>query len=50
VVKAGVLENGVVTVSEKVTGQGSVISPPLANVYLHHVFERAGDGTRPRAT
>jgi retron-type reverse transcriptase len=30
--KAGVLENGVVTVSEKGTGQGSVISPLLANV------------------
>jgi retron-type reverse transcriptase len=27
--KAGVLEDGVVTVSEKGTGQGSVISPPL---------------------
>ena len=30
--KAGVLENGVVTVSKKGTGQGSVISPLLANV------------------
>src|ERR671911_64427 len=30
--KAGVLEEGVVTVSE--TGQGSVISPLLANIYL----------------
>ena len=37
--KAGVLEHGVVTVSEKGTGQRSVISPLLANVYLHYVFD-----------
>ena len=37
--KAGVLEDGVVTVSESGTGQGSVISPLLANVYLHYTFD-----------
>ena len=37
--KAGVLEDGAVTVSETGTGQGSVISPLLANVYLHYVFD-----------
>jgi RNA-directed DNA polymerase len=37
--KAGVLEDGVVTVSETGTAQGAVISPLLANIYLHYVLD-----------
>lgn len=37
--KAGVLEKGVTTVDDRGTGQGSVISPLLANVYMHYCFD-----------
>jgi len=37
--KAGVLEDGIVSVSERGTGQGAVISPLLANIYLHYVLD-----------
>jgi RNA-directed DNA polymerase len=46
--KAGVLEDGIVTVSETGTGQGSVISPLLANVYLHYVFDLWAERWRRR--
>lgn len=37
--KAGVLEEGVVTESESGTPQGATVSPLLANIYLHYVFD-----------
>jgi group II intron reverse transcriptase/maturase len=46
--KAGVLEDGVVTVSERGTGQGSVASPLLANIYLHYVFDLWAERWRQR--
>jgi RNA-directed DNA polymerase len=35
----GVLEDGELSVSETGTPQGAVVSPLLANVYLHYVFD-----------
>jgi RNA-directed DNA polymerase len=46
--KAGSLEEGVVTVSDKGTGQGSVISPLLANIYLHYSLDLWAERWRRR--
>jgi RNA-directed DNA polymerase len=46
--QAGVLEDEGVTVEEKGTGQGSVVSPLLANVYLHYVFDLWAERWRRR--
>jgi RNA-directed DNA polymerase len=46
--KAGVLEDGIVTVGDGGTGQGSVISPLLANIYLHYVFDLWAERWRRR--
>ena len=37
--KAGVLDEGELTVSDEGTPQGAVISPLMANVFLHYVFD-----------
>jgi RNA-directed DNA polymerase len=46
--RAGVVEGGDLTVSDKGTGQGSVASPLLANVYLHYVFDLWAERWRRR--
>ena len=46
--KAGVLEDGIVMSSDRGTGQGSVISPLLANIYLHYVFDLWAERWRRR--
>ena len=37
--KAGVAEDGTITVSDEGTPQGGVISPLLANIYLHYALD-----------
>jgi RNA-directed DNA polymerase len=37
--KAGILEDRVVSINDRGTGQGSVISPLLANIYLHYALD-----------
>ena len=44
--KAGVQEDGIVNVSDKGTGQGAVISPLLANIYLHYGLDQWAEGWR----
>jgi group II intron reverse transcriptase/maturase len=46
--KAGVLEDGIVIVSDRGTGQGAVISPLLANIYLHYALDLWAERWRQR--
>jgi RNA-directed DNA polymerase len=46
--KAGVLEDGIVSVSEEGTAQGAVISPLLANIYLHYALDLWAERFRRR--
>ena len=46
--KAGVLEEGTVRVSEQGTAQGAVISPLLANIYLHYALDLWAERYRRR--
>jgi RNA-directed DNA polymerase len=46
---AGVLEEGVLTIPDDGTPQGGVISPLLANIFLHYVLDEWFEGeVRPR--
>lgn len=46
--KAGVMEDGKKTISEAGTPQGATISPLLANIFLHYVFDLWADQWRRR--
>jgi RNA-directed DNA polymerase len=46
--RAGVLEDGVVSVSDRGTAQGAVISPLLANIYLHYALDLWAERFRRR--
>jgi group II intron reverse transcriptase/maturase len=46
--RAGVIEDGEWSKTEEGTAQGASVSPLLANVYLHHVFDLWADQWRRR--
>ncbi len=46
--KAGVIEDGTLAPTEAGTPQGAVISPLLANIYLHYVFDLWADQWRKK--
>ncbi len=46
--KAGVMEDGTWSATESGTPQGSVVSPTLANVYLHYCFDLWAEQWRQR--
>jgi group II intron reverse transcriptase/maturase len=48
--KAGVMEDGEWTASESGTPQGAVVSPTLANIYLHYAFDLWAEQWRHRET